>query len=236
MGLDELVLFKPEEKIIEYQLGISSPKKLAQLSLKQFMEETASESPAPGGGSVSAAMASLGTALSTMAANLSSHKRGWDERWEEFSDWAEKSKAIQERLMELVDEDTDAFNGIITAIRLPKNSPEEQKERNMAIRQATIRAIEVPFEVMKNAYSAYEVVAAMVDSGNPGSVSDAGVGAVALHAAIEGSWMNVMTNSGDLKEHKSVISILEQGREILSGSASKKSEIIRMVNERIGSQ
>jgi glutamate formiminotransferase/formiminotetrahydrofolate cyclodeaminase len=233
MGLDELTPFRPEEKIIEYQLRKEEKEKLIDLPLRDFMEETASESPAPGGGSVSAYLGSLGTALATMVANLSAHKRGWDDRWEEFSDWAERGKAIQEKLLMLVDEDTNAFNAIISAYRLPKKSKQEQKTRQEAIELATVRAIEVPYEVMTTAYAGYEVVEAMVTIGNPNSISDAGVGALALHACIEGAWLNVKTNAAEQKSDPRVIQILERGKEIIEESLVKKDHILGITDSRI---
>jgi len=233
MGLDELTPFRPEEKIIEYQLKKGEYEKLIDLSLVDFMEETASESPAPGGGSVSAYLGSLGVALATMVANLSAHKRGWDDRWEEFSEWAEKGKSIQEKLLILVDEDTIAFNAIISAFGLPKKSNEEQKARQVAIELATIQAIEVPFEVMTTAYTGYEVAEAMATIGNPNSVSDAGVGALALHACIEGAWLNVKINSAEQKSHPRVIQILERGKELVKESVVKKDHILGIAGSKI---
>ena len=235
MGLDELGPFDPGEKIIEYQLRKGGEKELVDLDLRGFMELTASEAPAPGGGSVSAYMGSLGAALATMVANLSAHKRGWDERWEEFSEWAEKGKAIQERLLQLVDEDTRAFNGIMAAFGLPGNSEEEQAARASAIEAATLQAIEVPFQVMKSATEGFDVAAAMVDTGNPNSVSDAGVGALALHACIEGAWLNVRINAADMKKHPRVSEILETGKDVLERADQSKNEILDRVVRSIGS-
>ena len=234
MGLDELGPFDPEEKIIEYQLAKGGNPRLIDLSLQGFMEETASESVAPGGGSVSAYLGSLGVALTTMVANLSSHKRGWDDRWEEFSDWAERGKSIQERLLHLVDEDTRAFNAIIAAFGLPKKSEEEKKVRNAAIESATIQAIKVPFEVMKTAFEGFDVAEGMVTAGNPNSVSDAGVGALAMHACIEGAWLNVMINAAELKEHPEVKSLLAEGAELLERSHTVKESIRDKVLSNIG--
>ena len=226
MGLDELGPFNPEDKIIEYQLLKGVQKGLVDLSVRDFMEETASESPAPGGGSVSAYIGSLGVALGTMVANLSAHKRGWDERWEEFSRWAEQGKAIQEQLLHLVDEDTRAFNAILEAFRMPKKSREEQQAREMAVEKATIQAIEVPFRVMKVAVEGYQVIEAMVDHGSPSSISDAGVGALALHASIEGAWMNVRINASGMKTHPRVKEILNEGAAITTVSHKKLENIL----------
>lgn len=233
MGLDELGPFRPEEKIIEYQLRKGAGPRLAGMTLEEFMRETASESVAPGGGSVSACMASLGAALATMVANLSAHKRGWDERWEEFSGWAEKGKEIQERLMQLVDRDTEAFHAIMTAFRMPKTTAHEKEERKAAIEKATLGAIEVPFEVMQTSFRAYEVSRAMCKEGNPGSISDAGVGALALHAAIEGAWLNVRINSGEMTSHPRVKEILKEGEKLRDRSAREKEEILELVHSNI---
>ena len=233
MGLDELGPFNPEEKIIEYQLKKGTERQLVDLSLQDFMEETASESPAPGGGSVSAYMGSMGVALTTMVANLSSHKRGWDERWEEFSEWADKAKLVQEKLLRLVDEDTRAFNSIMQAFGLPKNSDEEKEARQKAIEKATLYAIEVPFEVMVTAFGAFEIAETMVLTGNPNSVTDAGVGALAMLACVEGAWLNVKINSADLKDHPRVQRINEEGKELLKESAKMRNRILQGVDERI---
>ena len=229
MGLDELGPFVSEDKIIEYQLKKGEGQQLVDMSLMDFMEETASESPAPGGGSVSAYLGSLGAALTTMVANLSAHKRGWDDRWEEFSEWAEKGKDIQEKLLTLVDEDTHAFNAIMTAFGLPKRSKEEQAARQTAIEVATIQAIEIPFEVMSTAFTGYEVANAMVTTGNPNSVSDAGVGALALHACIEGAWLNVKINAADLKDHPRVQEILTEGEKLLQRSTEMVESVRALV-------
>ncbi len=233
MGLDELGPFNPGEKIIEYQLAKEEPGGLADMKVREFMEETASESPAPGGGSVSAYIGSLGSALGTMVANLSAHKRGWDDRWEEFSGWADRGKQVQERLLQLVDEDTRAFNAILAAFRMPKKTSEEEKERKLAIEEATIGAIEVPLRVMKTALEGYEIVGAMVERGNPNSISDAGVGALALHACIEGAWLNVRINSKDMDGDKRIQKILGEGQQVRERSEELKSNILGKVNESI---
>ncbi|MDF1576546.1 MAG: glutamate formimidoyltransferase [Bacteroidales bacterium] len=236
MGLDELEPFDPREKIIEYQMKKEDGTCLADKSLRAFMEETASESPAPGGGSVSACMGSMGAALATMVANLSSHKRGWDDRWEEFSEWAERGKAIQERLLQLVDEDTRAFEAIMAAYGLSKKSGEEQERRREAIEAATLRAIQVPFEVMKMAFSGFEVAEAMVENGNPNSVTDAGVGALAIHACIEGAWLNVQINAGGIKEHPEVAKMEKEGAELIRQSSGIRNRILKRVEDKIYSR
>ena len=210
MGLNDLYEFKPEEKIIEYVLAGKPEKKLTDLTLEGFMNETASESPAPGGGSVAAYTGAVGTALGTMVANLSAHKRGWDDRWEEFSGWAEKGKEIQNELLRLVDEDTRAFNRIMEAFGLPKKSEEEKAERNEAIREATLNAMNVPLQVMQTAERALEVLEAMVRSGNPNSVSDAGVGTLAIRTAVEGAYMNVKINFKGMEEDEEAGMIMEK--------------------------
>ena len=233
MGLDELGPFKPEEKIIEYRLKDKTGKNLTELSIQGFMEETASESPAPGGGSVSAYMGALGAALASMVANISSHKRGWDHRWEEFSDYAEMGKAIQMELLDLVDEDTRAFKGIIDAYGLPRNTDEEKVSRQEAITAATIHAIRIPFRVMETAFRGFGVTEAMVLEGNPNSVSDAGVGVLALHACIEGAWLNVKTNAVELDTHPEIREILEAGMKLLKEADETRDRIMELVNNRI---
>jgi len=233
MGLDDLYPFKPEEKIIEYMIAGDHSVSLANMSVRDFMEETASESPAPGGGSISACMGSLGTALGTMVANLSSHKRGWDDRWEEFSEWAERGKAIQEELLALVDEDTIAFNRIMEAFSMPKNSKDEQRHRKAAIDEATKNAILVPYRVMQTAAAALEILKAMAETGNPNSVSDAGVGALAIRSAVMGAFLNVKINAGNLDDKSFVEKILEEGRELEASVCSKESEILKIVESRL---
>src|SRR5476649_2463677 len=170
MGLSELSPFNPEERIIEYLLKDKASSKLASMSLTDFADETASESPAPGGGSISAYIGALGASLATMVANLSSHKKGWDNRWEEFSDWAEKGQQYKDELLKLVDLDTAAFNKIMEAFGLSKSTPEEKAARDQAIQDATRYAIEIPFKVMKAAYGSMTVIKAMAKTGNPNSI------------------------------------------------------------------
>jgi len=229
MGLDDLYPFKPEEKIIEYMISGKDPGKLVNRSVREFMEETASESPAPGGGSVSACMGSLGVALGTMVANLSSHKRGWDERWEEFSDWAEKGKALQEELLKLIDEDTEAFNRIMDAHTLPAKTEEESRVRKETIQAATKHAILVPFRIMQTAASSMELLKAMVETGNPNSVSDAGVGALAVCACVRGAFLNVRINAGALQNRRFIDDILEQGQKIEKQVIEQEKEILELV-------
>ena len=231
LGLDELSPFEPKKKIIEYLLESESGKKLVQLDLREFANETASESPAPGGGSISAYMGALGASLGTMVANLSSHKRGWDDRWKEFSEWADKGQQIKDELLKAVDEDTEAFNQIMTAFSLPKNSDDEKKIRSEAIQNATKTAMEVPFRVMQLSASAFPLLKAMVESGNPNSISDAGVGALAIRSAVLGSYLNVKINSSGLKDVAFKEDILKKADLIKNETIKMESEIISMVEK-----
>jgi glutamate formiminotransferase/formiminotetrahydrofolate cyclodeaminase len=233
MGLDDLYPFKPEEKIIEYMIAGDGPPKLADRPVRDFMEETASESPAPGGGSIAACMGSLGTALGTMVANLSSHKRGWDERWEEFSDWAEKGKMIQEELLRLIDEDTAAFNRIMFAFGMPKKSKEEEKARTAAIQDATREAILVPFRVMKTAASSMELLRAMAETGNPASVSDAGVGALAVRSCVRGAFLNVKINAPDLTDREFIDGLIKEAAVIENHVIEQEAEILAIVEKKL---
>ncbi len=236
MGLDELKPFNPKEKVIEYVLqekAEAGNKKLVDLTVKEFTETTASEAPAPGGGSVSAYMGALGAALATMVANLSSHKRGWDDRWEEFSNWAEKGKEKYVELLHLIDEDTNAFNKIMDAFKLPKNTKEEKAERKKAIEEATKFAIEIPFKVMKTAYESMDIIKAMAEIGNPNSVSDAGVGALAARSAVKGAFLNVKINASGLEDKEWLDKILKEAKEIEKMAEEKEKEILDIVNSKI---
>jgi len=232
LGLDELSPFDPKKRIIEYLID-NQQNKLVDLSLSGFSNETLSESPAPGGGSVSAYVGALGAALGSMVANLSAHKRGWDERWEEFSGWAEKGKQAHDRLLKLVDEDTAAFNAIMDAFGLPKNSDQEKKLRSAAIQAATKHAIEVPFEVMQIAYQSLEVIQAMAEIGNPNSLSDAGVGALCARTAVYGAYLNVRINAGGLADKAFSEDILSKAAVLLQETLIKENEILKMVESRI---
>jgi glutamate formiminotransferase/formiminotetrahydrofolate cyclodeaminase len=234
MGLDELAPFKPEERIIEYMLKNKNDNKLVSMSLADFADETASESPAPGGGSISAYTGALGAALATMVANLSSHKKGWDDRWEEFSNWAEKGEQYKKELLRSVDEDTKAFDQIMNAFTLPKATDEEKKLRTLAIQSATKHAIEVPFSVMQNSYESMTVIKAMAETGNPNSVSDAGVAALCARTAVMGAFMNVRINAKDLEDKNFVTDIISKGKEIEQKAIAQETEIIKIVNEKIG--
>ena len=233
MGLNELHPFSPEVKIIEYVMEDTNQEGLINMSLVRFMNEVASESPAPGGGSVSAYMGALGIALGTMVANLSSHKKGWDDRWKEFSEWAVIGKEIQNKLLSLVDEDTEAYNMIITARRLPKNTMEEINKRNDAIQDAFKEAILVPLRVMETAYSGFDLIRKMVEKGNPSSVSDAAVGSLALLAAINGAFLNVKINSSGVEDEKFISLVLSKGNEILSKSRNEGEYIQKVVDSGI---
>ncbi len=234
LGLDELGPFKPEERIIEYLLLDASATKLVSMSLLAFSDETSSESPAPGGGSIAAYMGSLGAALATMVANLSSHKRGWDERWKEFSDWAEKGQQYKDTLLKLVDEDTNAFNRIMNSFSLPKATEEEKTARTNAIQEATKFATEVPFRVMEASFASMEVIKAMAEHGNPNSVSDAGVGALAARSAVMGAYLNVKINAAGLTDKAFASEIISKGKLIQEKTQQMESEILEIVNKKIG--
>ncbi len=234
LGLDDLYEFKPEEKIIEYKMAAGQKKKkLVDFTVEGFADETASESPAPGGGSVSAYMGAMGVALGTMVANLSSHKRGWDDRWEEFSDWAEKGMHYQQELLRLVDEDTDAFNKIMDAFGLPKKTDEEKALRKKAIDDATKNAIMIPFRVMEVAFKALEVVKAMAETGNPNSVSDAGVGALAIRSCVKGAFLNVKINAAGLDDKDFIQDVSRKAIEIENNTENLEKEILKLVESKI---
>ena len=234
MGLDELGPFVPEERIIEYLLRTPSADRLVKMPLRDFADETASESPAPGGGSIAAYTAALGAALATMVANLSAHKKGWDHRWKEFSDWAEKGQTCKDELMRLVDADTQAFNGIMAAFSLPKGNEQEKAIRHQAIQQATRAAIETPFRVMEVAFASLAVIKEMATTGNPNSVSDAGVGALCARAGVLGAFMNVRINAAGYEDKSYVSEILAKGNEIAGRTIQAEAEILRIVQEKIG--
>ncbi len=234
LGLNELAPFDPKKKIIEYVLDENPGKKLISKNLKEFAEETASESPAPGGGSISAYVGALGAALGTMVANLSAHKRGWDDRWETFSGWAEKGKYYHTQLLKCVDEDTDAFNRIMEAFGLPKNTDSEKAIRKEAIQNATKNAIEVPLKVMQLALDSMEVIAAMAETGNPNSISDAGVGALCSRTAAEGAFLNVKINAAGYSDKKYVDEAMQKAGEIISKIRNQEARILAVVNSKIG--
>ena len=229
LGLDELSEFIPEKKIIEYLLNEEKQDKLVNLSLQEFANETASESPAPGGGSIAAYMGSLGISLATMVANLSAHKKGWDKRWKEFSAWAEKGQKIKDELLYLVDEDTNAFNKIMEAFSLPKSSEQEVKTRSEAIQNATKYATEVPLKTMILAYSSFPIIKAMAEIGNPNSISDAGVGALCARSAVIGAYMNVRINAADLKDEVFKKEILAKAEKIKNDAIKEEEAILKIV-------
>ena len=233
MGLDELTPFNPQDKIIEYAVQDKSKKKLVIMTVKGFVEETASESAAPGGGSIAATMGAMGAALATMVANLSSHKRGWDERWEEFSDWAEKGKSYHDRLLRLIDEDTDAFNDLMAAFGLPKATDEEKAARSAAIQAATKHAIEIPLQVMQASLDSMAVIRAMAEIGNPNSVSDAGVGALAARSAVIGAHLNVKINCGSIKDIPWKEDVLNRAKAIEVAAIQQEEEILAIVEAKL---
>ena len=234
MGLNELKPFVPEEKVIEYMLEDKSSKHLVDMTCTEFALETASESPAPGGGSISAYMGALAAALGTMVANLSSHKAGWDERWEEFSDYAERGQELVSRLLALVDEDTEAFNRIMAVFAMPKTTAEEKAARSAALQSATLYATEVPLKTMKAAYECFEIVKAMAETGNPYSVSDAGVGALAARSAVLGAELNVKINAAGLKDRETAERLISEANEIARKAVAQEAEILQIVNQKIG--
>lgn len=235
MGLDYLKPFHPEEKVIEYLLEADDAKKrLIDMTCKGFAEETASESPAPGGGSISAYMGALGAALGTMVANLSSHKAGWDERWEEFSEWAERGQAILSELLHLVDEDTEAFNRIMAVFAMPKTTDEERAARSEALQEATLYATQVPLRTMKASMRVFDLVEAMASEGNPNSVSDAGVGALAARSAVLGARLNVRINAAGLKDRVVAEKLIAEADALAAETEKREQKVLAIVEQKIG--
>lgn len=232
LGLEDLGSFVPEERIIEYRLRNPRDSRLVELSLRDFIEETASESVAPGGGSVAAAVGALGAALGTMVANLSAHKRGWDTRWEEFSGWAEQGQRVKDELLGLVDEDTRAFGRVMDALSMPRDTDADRAARGAALEAANIGALEVPWRVMQAAFRAFEVITVMADQGNPASASDAGVGALCARAAVRGAWLNVRTNATGIKDKAAIASILAEGARLEEAAAAREADILRIVEKK----
>jgi glutamate formiminotransferase/formiminotetrahydrofolate cyclodeaminase len=232
MGLEDLGSFVPEERIIEYRLRNPEADRLADLSLRDFIEETAAESVAPGGGSTAAAIGALGAALGTMVANLSAHKRGWDARWEEFSRWAEQGQGIKEELLHLVDEDTRAFGRVMDALAMPRETEAEKTARSESLETANLGALEVPWRVMQAAQRAFGLLKAMAEQGNPASASDAGVGALCTRAAIRGAWLNVRTNAGGIRNKAAIAKILEEGERLEKSAAVREAEILAIVEKK----
>lgn len=235
MGLDDLKPFNPQEKVIEYMLEADAAQanRLVDLTVKGFAEETSRESPAPGGGSISAYMGSLAAALGAMVANLSSHKRGWDERWEFFSRYAEQGQQLMGELLHLVDEDTNAFNEIMNAFSLPKGTDEEKEARKAAIQAATLYATQVPLRTMKAAFATFELCQAMAEEGNPNSVSDAGVGALAARAAVLGACLNVKINAASLDDKATAGTLIAEAESIAAQACEAEKAIIQIVESKI---
>lgn len=233
LGLDELKPFDPKKRVIEYLLDDPAESRLVNMDLKAFADETASESPAPGGGSIAAYAGALGISLATMVANLSSHKRGWDERWQEFSDWAAKGQALKDQLIKLVDEDTKAFNAIMSAFALPKGNDAEKAARKQAVQDATKYAIEVPYKVMELSLESMAVIKTMAEIGNPNSVTDAGVGALCARTAVLGAFLNVKVNAGGLEDKTFAQTIVQRGEGLVADANKLEQEIWAVVNGKI---
>ncbi len=236
MGLSNLKEFKPEEKVVEYILEAEESKgkkRLVDMTCTGFAEETASESPAPGGGSISAYMGALAAALGTMVANLSSHKAGWDDRWEFFSNWADNGMGVMNELLYLVDEDTEAFNKIMAVFGMPKGTDEEKAARAEAMEAATLYATQVPLRTMKTAFKAFDVIRAMAEEGNPNSVSDAGVGALAARSAVMGACLNVKINAAGLKDREIADKLVKEAEEIQAAAQKAEAEILAVVESKI---
>jgi glutamate formiminotransferase/formiminotetrahydrofolate cyclodeaminase len=235
MGLSDLRPFEPKEKVIEYLLDADKDgaDKLTALTVKGFADETLRESPAPGGGSVAAYMGALGAALGTMVANLSAHKPGWDDRWEEFSRWADKGVELEAELLHLVDEDTEAFNRIMAAFGMPKSTDEDKRLRSEAIQKATLFAAQVPLETMKASFKAFEICKAMAETGNPNSVSDAGVGALAARAAVLGAGLNVKINASSLKDKAQAEALINEANNLMAEADKAEREVMEIVEKLI---
>jgi glutamate formiminotransferase/formiminotetrahydrofolate cyclodeaminase len=233
LGLDDLKPFNPQERIIEYVMNADTEKKLIDLSVQNFAEETASESMAPGGGSISAYVGALGVSLGTMVANLSGHKAGWDAKWEYFSDWATKGQQYKDDLLFLVDEDTHAFNQIIASFRMPKTTSEEKETRKQAIEDATKYATEIPYRVMETSYNSIEVMLAMMKNGIKNSLSDGGVGVLCAKAAVTGAYFNVRINAKDIKDQSFAKEILTKAEDIYQKTIVLENEMMEIINNNI---
>ena len=233
MGLDDLKPFNPREKVIEYLMEDTVKRKLADLTIKEFSEETSRESPAPGGGTIAAYMGALGAALGAMVANLSSHKAGWDDRWQEFSEWAERGQMLMSELLTLVDEDTEAFNRIMEAFGLPKKTEEEKAARAEAIQTATLYAAQVPLHTMKASYAVFDICRAMASEGNPASVSDAGVGVLAARAAVLGAGLNVKINAAQLKDRATAEALIGEANHLIAKANEAEQEIMAIVESKL---
>ncbi len=230
LGLDDLAPFNPDEKVIESLIADKHPR-LVDMTCEAFAEETASESPAPGGGSVAAYMGALGSALGTMVANLSAHKPGWDDRWEFFAGYAEKGHAVMDELVALVDEDTEAFNAIMEVFAMPKSTPEEKAARSAALQKATLNAAEIPLRTMRCAYKAFEVLDAMAEHGNPNSISDVGVGVLAVRAAMMGAMLNVKINSAGLKDREAADRLVSEAEQLASKANVSEAVLLEKVEK-----
>ncbi len=239
MSLDDLKPFNPKEKVIEYLMEseeeLAVKERLIRMTCKDFAKETASESPAPGGGSISAYMGALGAALGTMVANLSSHKRGWDSRWKEFSDWAEKGQTLMNELLSLVDEDTAAFNKIMDVFSMPKGTEEEKAARAAAMEAATLYATEVPLRTVKSSYKVFEIAKEMAQNGNPNSASDSGVGAIAARGAVMGAALNVHINAVGLEDKAKAKELMDEADKYVKLAQEAETEVLKIVNDKINS-
>ena len=233
MGLDDLRPFNVSEKVIEYRMEDADSKKLVNLSVEAFANETSRESPAPGGGTIAAYMGALGAALGTMVANLSSHKAGWDERCPEFSQWAERGQILKDNLLHLVDEDTEAFNEIMAAFAMPKLTEQDKALRSQAIQNATLHAAEVPLQTMKASMEVFDLCRAMAAEGNPASVSDAGVGALAARAAVLGAGLNVKINAGSLKDRSSADALIAEADRLIGDANKAEQEVLAIVESKL---
>lgn len=234
MGLDDLKPFNPQEKVIEYLLDADRPKCLTDMTCEEFAEETASESPAPGGGSISAYMGALGAALGTMVANLSAHKAGWDDKWSYFSAQAEEGQKHITELMHLVDEDTQAFNQIMNALSLPKKTEDEKVKRAEALELATLYATQVPLRTMKASVKVFDLLSSMIENGNPNSVTDAGVGALAIRAAVLGAHLNVRINAAGLKDREIADALINESNALAFEADQKEKVLMERVMKSIG--
>ncbi|MBR0078215.1 MAG: glutamate formimidoyltransferase [Bacteroidales bacterium] len=234
MGLDDLKPFNPEEKVIEYMIADKTANRLVDMTCEGFANETASESPAPGGGSIAAYMGSLGAALGTMVANLSSHKPGWDAKWRYFSDVAEKGQRLKDELIHLVDEDTNAFNKIMNAFGLPKGTDEEKAARKRAIQEATKYATEVPFRTVQRSFEVFEICELMIKKGNPNSVTDGAVGVLCAEAAVTGAYLNVKINASSLDDKEFANKIVAEAHDYVVRANRIKSRLIKLVDKQLG--
>jgi len=233
MGLDDLKPFNPDEKVIEYMIADKSGNRLVDMTCEGFANETASESPAPGGGSISAYMGALGAALGTMVANLSAHKPGWDAKWKTFSEVAVKGQQIKEDLIHLVDEDTNAFNMIMNAFGLPKGTEEEKAARKAAIQEATKYATEVPFRTVKRSFDVFDICEQMIKKGNPNSVTDAAVGVLCAEAAVTGAYLNVKINASSLADKEFANQIVGEAHDYVMKARRNKQRLINLVDKRL---